>query len=118
MVHPLILVLDVRFYSTKAGTEPVRDWLRSLDDKVRKIIGDDIKTVQMGWPLGMPLVGNLEPGLWEVRINVPDGIARVLFATEGQTMILLHGFIKKTQRTPKQDLELARKRMKEVRRYG
>ncbi|MEO5830287.1 MAG: type II toxin-antitoxin system RelE/ParE family toxin [Rhodanobacter sp.] len=112
------MVLDVRFYATKAGAEPVRDWLRSLPVGDRKIIGDDIKTVQIGWPLGMPLVRNLEPGLWEVRINLPDGIARVLFTTEGPNMVLVHGFIKKTQQTPKQDLELARKRMKEVRHHG
>lgn len=118
MVPPPTLVLSVLFYATKAGAEPVRDWLRSLPAKIRKIVGDDIKTVQIGWPLGMPLVGNLEPGLWEVRINLPDGIARVLFTTEGPTMILVHGFIKKTQKTPKQDIALARKRMKEVRRHG
>ncbi len=111
-------VLSVLFYATEAGTEPVRDWPRSLPAESRKAIGEDIKTVQMGWPLGMPLVRNLEPGLWEVRINLPDGIARVLFMTEGPAMILLHGFIKKTQKTSKQDLELARKRMKEVRRHG
>ena len=63
----------------------------------------------------MPLVRNLEPGLWEVRINIPDGIARVLFTTDGPIMVLVHGFIKKTKQTPKQDIELARKRMKEVR---
>jgi phage-related protein len=109
------LVLDVRFYTTGTGAEPARDWLRSLPRDIRKIIGDDIKTVQLGWPLGMPLVRNLEPGLWEVRINLPHGIARILFTTAGKVMVLLHGFIKKAQQTPKQDLELARKRMKEVR---
>lgn len=115
MALPLTMILDVRFYATKTGTEPVRDWLRSLPQHIRKIIGDDIKTVQLGWPIGMPLVRNLEPGLWEVRINLPDGIARVLFTTNGPLMVLVHGFIKKTQQTPKQDLGLARKRMKEVR---
>lgn len=118
MVHPPISVLDVRFYATKTGAEPVRHWLRSLSHDVRKIIGDDIKTVQIGWPIGMPLVRNLGPGLWEVRINLPDGIARVLFTTDGPVMVLLHGFVKKTQQTPKQDLDLARKRMKEVRHHG
>ncbi len=115
MALPLTLILDVRFYATKAGAEPVRDWLRSLPHDIRKIIGDDIKTVQIGWPIGMPLVRNLEPGLWEVRIHLPDGIARVLFTTVGPIMVLVHGFIKKTKQTPKQDIELARKRMKEVR---
>lgn len=118
MDHSLALVLDVLFYSTATGAEPVRDWLKSLDADVRKIIGDDIKTAQIGWPLGMPLVRSMEPGLWEVRSNVPHGIARVLFTTDGSTMVLLHAFIKKTQQTSKQDLEMARKRMKEVRRHG
>lgn len=118
MVQPPLLVLSVSFYATKTGAEPVLDWLRALPREVRKIIGDDIKTVQIGWPLGMPLVRNMEPGLSEVRINLPDGIARILFTTDGPRMILLHGFIKKTQKTSKQDLELARKRMKEVRRHG
>lgn len=115
MASPLTLILDVRFYATRTGAEPVRDWLRTLPNDIRKIIGDDIKTVQLGWPIGMPLVRNMEPGLWEVRINLPDGIARVLFTTDGSIMVLVHGFIKKTRQTPKQDLELARKRMKEVR---
>lgn len=109
------MILDVRFYATRTGVEPVREWLRSLSHEIRKIIGDDIKTVQLGWPTGMPLVRNLEPGLWEVSINLPDGIGRVLFTTNGPVMVLVHGFIKKTQQIPKQDLELARKRMKEVR---
>lgn len=115
MALPPTVILDVHFYATKAGAEPVREWLRSLPHNIRKIIGDDIKTVQFGWPIGMPLVRNLEAALWEVRINLPDGIARVLFTTDGPVMVLVHGFIKKTMQTPKQDLELARKRMKEVR---
>lgn len=115
MALPLTLILDVRFYATKTGAEPARDWLRSLPQHIRKIIGDDIKTVQLGWPIGMPLVRDLEPGSWEVRIRLPDGIARVVFTTNGPVTVLVHGFIKKMQQTPKQDLELARKRMKEVR---
>lgn len=115
MSNALTSILDVRFYATDAGTEPVRNWLRLLSDDVRKIIGNDIKTVQFGWPIGMPLVRHIEPGLWEIRINIPDAIARILFTTAGPVMILLNGFIKKTQKTPKQEIALARKRMKEVR---
>jgi phage-related protein len=114
MVQPPTPILDVRFYVTASGSEPVRKWLRSLPHDLRKIVGDDIKTVQLGWPMGMPLVRNMEPGLWEARINLPDSIARILFTTDGPRMVLLHGFVKKTQQTPKQDLMLARKRMKEV----
>ncbi len=77
-------------------------------------IGLDIKTVQFGWPLGMPLVRKLDSGLWEVRSDVPEGIARVLFTVDGGVMVLLHGFIKKSQKTPKDDLKLAKDRKKEV----
>lgn len=107
-------VLTVVFYSTDKGTEPVRDWLLSLTAEDRKAIGTDLKTVQYGWPLGMPLVRKMEPGLWEVRSDIPDGIARVLFTTLDGFMVLLHGFIKKSQKTPEPDLKTARNRLKKL----
>ena len=82
----------------------------------RKTIGEDIKTVQLGWPLGMPLVRHLGGGLWEVRSRLDNRIARVLFVLSGSTMLLLHGFIKKQQETPKADLDLAIERHKELKR--
>ena len=109
-------VLDVRFFRTEVGTEPVREWLKSLAAIDRKIIGENIKTVQFGWPLGMPLVGHLDGNIWEVRIRLDNRIARVLFALEGRTMVLLQGFIKKQQATPKPDLGLAKDRLKQLRR--
>ena len=109
-------ILSVRFYCTTAGNEPVRDWLmEQISVGARKAIGADIKTVQFGWPVGMPVVRKMESGLWEVRSNIPEGIARVLFTVVGADMVLLHGFVKKTQATPKADLALALTRMKEVR---
>lgn len=109
-------ILSVRFFCTAKGTEPVRDWLiEQVSPGARKAIGADIKTVQFGWPVGMPVVRKLEPGLWEVRSDIPEGIARVLFTVVGAEMVLLHGFVKKTQATPKADLALAMHRMKEVR---
>ncbi len=113
-VLPLPLVLEVRFYATDQGREPVRDWLKSLSPEARKSIGEDIKTVQFGWPLGMPLVRKMEPGLWEVRSMIDVGITRVLFTTAGPVMVLLHGFIKKSGKTPGADLKLALRRAKEV----
>lgn len=104
-------VLTVRFFRTAAGTEPVREWLRALPVEDRKTIGMDIKTAQFGWPLGMPLVRKLAPQLWEVRSRLKQGIARVLFTAVGPEMILLHGFIKKSPRTPLQDLDLAKTRL-------
>ena len=108
-------VLTVRFYRTTAGNEPVRYWLADeVSSGARKAIGADIKTVQFGWPIGMPVVRKMKAGLWEVRSDIPEGIARVLFTIVGAEMVLLHGFVKKTQATPKADLDLAVARMKEV----
>lgn len=103
-------ILAVAFFRTASSNEPVREWLKSLSREERRIIGEDIKTVQFGWPIGMPVVRKLGSDLWEVRSRLPNRIARVLFTTVGQQMILLHGFIKKSQKTPAEDLELARKR--------
>ena len=107
-------ILSVVFFRTETGREPVRDWLRSLPRDNRRIIGEDIKTVQFGWPLGMPLVRKLDKGLWEVRVRLTESIARILFTTGGQRMILLHDFIKKSQKTPREDLELAKTRLRMI----
>ena len=106
-------ILSVCFFRTETGNEPVREWLKQLSALDRKTIGEDIKTVQFGWPLGMPLVRKLAKDLWEVRVHLVDRIARVLFTMVGHTMVLLHGFIKKTQQTPDGDLDMAMKRKKE-----
>jgi phage-related protein len=91
----------------------VRDWLKDLDAQDRRTIGMDLKDVEYGWPVGMPLCRSLGHGLWEVRSSISHGrIARVIFCVEEGEMILLHGFIKKTQKTPPQDVDLALKRKK------
>jgi phage-related protein len=105
-------VLEVIFFSTAAGRWPVRDWLRSLPKEDRHEIGVTIQMVQYRWPLGMPLVRKLVPRLWEVRSMLADGIARTLFTVDGTLMVLLHGFIKKSQKTPAHDLETAQQRLK------
>jgi phage-related protein len=107
-------ILAVAFFRTETGREPVRDWLKSLAREQRRIIGEDVKTVQFGWPLGMPLVRKLDQGLWEVRIRLPDGIARIIFTTRNKRMVLLHGFIKKSQKTPREELELAKTRLRMI----
>jgi phage-related protein len=99
------------FFRTEAGGEPVRDWLKSLpSSEDRKRIGEDIKTVEFGWPIGMPVCRPLGEGIYEVRTNLGQNrIARVLFYIDKKgRMVLLHGFIKKTQKTSVEDLELAR----------
>jgi len=109
--------VSARFYRTKAGGEPVRDWLHGLDREDRKKIGTDVATVEYGWPVGMPTCKPMGGGLFEVRTNLDGGrIARVLFCLQDNHMVLLHGFIKKTPKTPKTDLDLAKQRMKEVTR--
>jgi phage-related protein len=105
--------LPARFYRSDSGKEPVREWLKGLDLADRKVLGEDIKDVEFSWPIGMPLVRSMGKGLWEVRSSLPRGrIARVLFCVVTGQMVLLHGFIKKTQKTPKLDIDLAVKRMK------
>lgn len=105
------ITLQVVFYRTNADSEPVREWLQGLNKEERKIIGEDIKTVQLGWPLGMPLVRKIDRGLWEVRIQLDKKIARVLFTVYEGMMVLLHGFVKKSQKIPTKDLKLAKQRM-------
>jgi phage-related protein len=108
-------ILPTRFYKNSNGKEPVRDWLKKLDKEDRFIIGADIKTVEFGWPIGMPTCRALGKGLYEVRSNLPSNrIARVIFCIYDGGMVLLHAFIKKTQKTPKQDLELALARKSEL----
>lgn len=103
------------FYQTASGSEPVRDWLKDLDEDDRRTLGEDIATVEFGWPIGMPTCKSLGGGLWEVRTSLPSKReARVIFVVKDERMVLLHGFIKKTQKTPKADLDLAKKRMKEI----
>ncbi|HQR84378.1 MAG: hypothetical protein B7Y05_23720 [Polynucleobacter sp. 24-46-87] len=111
-------ILEVNFYSTEQGNEPVRRWLKSLSAFDKKRIGEDIKTVQFGWPLGMPLVKHLDGDIWEVRVNLSKSVARVLFVLNGGSMVLIHGFIKKQQKTLKSDLDLAKDRAKNLRRYS
>lgn len=107
--------IPVVFYRTAGGAEPVLDWLRGLPRDDRQAIGTDLATVQFGWPIGMPLSRPLGNGLWEVRTTLPGRrIARLLFFVAGDRIGVVHGFIKKTQKTPAGDLDLARRRMKEM----
>lgn len=129
--------LAVKFFQQGAsGSEPVRDWLKALPLDAKKAIGEDIKAVQFGWPLGLPLVDHIDGDIWEVRTRLANRIARVLFvintmksaatASGGPelrapsfgadaVMVLLHGFIKKDKKTPKPDLDLAKDRLKRMR---
>jgi phage-related protein len=106
--------MPVVFYRTPAGAEVVRDWLRRLDEEARSVIGQDLMRGQYRWPVGMPLCRPMGDGLWEVRSELPGNrIARVLFGVREGKLLVLHGFIKKSRKTPNEDLALARKRRRE-----
>jgi phage-related protein len=107
--------LTARFYVNASGTRPVRDWILELPATDRYTVGKDIQKVEFGWPIGRPYCAPLGSGLWEVRSAFGGNrIARVIFCILDGQMILLHGFIKKTQKIPKVDIDLATRRMKEV----
>jgi len=109
--------ITARFYLTAMGRNPVRNWLLDLSKDDRRIIGKDIQKVEFGWPIGMPYCRALGHGIWEVRSDLSGGrIARVIFSIVGGEMILLHGFEKKSQKTPSHDIELALKRRREIAR--
>ncbi|MEJ2743893.1 MAG: type II toxin-antitoxin system RelE/ParE family toxin [Gammaproteobacteria bacterium] len=120
MTKPKYKILPAVFFRSSSGKEPVREWLKKLDKDDRFIIGEDIKTVEFGWPVGMPVCRPMtgRKGLWEVRSDISAGrIARILFFTHKQKMVLLHGLVKKDQKTPDSDLNLAMKRKKEYEDY-
>ena len=109
--------LEVRFFKSESGNEPVRDWLKDFSAEDKRAIGKDLMIVEMGWPVGMPVCRPLTGanGLWEVRTEISDGrISRILFSVSGGQMILLHGFVKKTQRTPPDDIHTAIQRRRRL----
>ena len=103
----------VLFFAERSGNQPARDWLRGLPASQKRAIGEDLKVLQYRWPLGMPLVRKLDSSLWELRTKMADGIARVFFTVWERFVVVLHGFIKKSQRTPKNELETARRRLRD-----
>jgi phage-related protein len=106
--------IPVVFYQTPSGAEIVLNWLRALDQVDRNIVGQDLMRVQFRWPIGMPLCRPLGGGLWEVSSALTSNrIARVLFCFVDGRIVALHGFVKKTQKTPDAELKLARRRMAE-----
>lgn len=103
------------FFRTPAGSEPVREWLKELPLDERRAIGSDLLRAQWRWPVGMPLCRAMGGGLWEVRTDLSTKrTPRVLICLYREHLVALHGFIKKTRATPHEDLELARKRKREL----
>ena len=112
---PIARPIPVRFFRLDSGREPVRDWLKSQPKEPRKAIGEDIKTVQFAWPIGMPLVRKMDDDLWETRSHISSGIARTLFTVHEELIVLLHGFVKKSQTTPAKELAIAKRRLAKLR---
>ncbi len=98
--------IPVVFFRLDSGREPVREWLKGLVRKNRKSIGEDIMTLQFGWPVGMPLARKMADNLWELRSHLLSGIARTFFTVHGQKIVLLHGFIKKPRRLRREKWQL------------
>lgn len=112
---PVQQPIPVVFFRLDSGREPVRDWLKDLDSEGRKVIGADIKTLQIGWPVGMPLARKIADNLWELRSRLRTGIARTLFTLHAKKLVLLHGFVKKSQKTPAKELAIAKRRLNKLR---
>jgi phage-related protein len=110
----VIKSIPVYFFREPSGKEPVREWLYTLSKEDRKIIGEDIRTIQIEWPIGLPLVGPLGNKLWEIRSTLNNRIVRIIFMFDNGTIILLHSFIKKSQKTPPNELNLALKRARKL----
>jgi len=107
--------IPVLFFRLDSGREPVREWLKNLSRENRKLIGEDIKTLQFGWPVGMPLARKMGNDLWELRSSVSSGIARTFFTIYQNRIMLLHGFVKKSQKTPSNELATAKRRLTKLR---
>lgn len=107
--------IPVLFFRLDSGREPVREWLKALSREDRKTIGGDVKTLQFGWPVGMPLARKMGKDLWELRSVLSSGIARIFFTIYQKKIILLHGFVKKSRKTPSNELSIAKRRLTKLR---
>jgi phage-related protein len=106
--------LEVLFYRTATGNEVVLDFIRSFPADERKIIGGNLRTVQIGFPMGLPLCDHLGSGLYEVRTSLPSRLeVRLIFFQQNDAIVIVHGIIKKTRATPQAALDLAIKRKRE-----
>lgn len=112
---PIDRPIPVRFFRLDSGGEPVREWLKEMPKEHRKAIGEDIKAVQFAWPIGMPVVRKMDDDLWEIRSHLSPGIARTFFTVFEELIVLLHGFVKKSQTTPAKELAIAKRRLAKLR---
>jgi len=104
-IHRLLETVMDESCFIKRFQSKVRDFLVKLKREDRKIIGADIFMVQEGFPLGYPLVEKVDKDLWEIRSIITDGVCRIFSTIHKETMVLLHGFIKKSKKIPKTELK-------------
>jgi len=104
------------FFETENGNQPARDFIKGLSKDDKRIVGADIRVIQNSFPIGLPLVRKIKHGLWEIRSVVKDGISRIFFTFINEEIILLHGFVKKTQKTPSKEIDIATGRINEFKR--
>lgn len=107
--------IPVVFFRLDSGREPVRQWLKGLTRNSKKSIGENIKTLQFEWPVGMPLSRKMDDNLWELRSHLASGIARTFFTIDEHKIVLLHGFVKKAQKTPAKEIAIAKRRLTKLR---
>ena len=110
--------LNVAFYETEMKNQPCRDFLLELDKDDRREVGADIFSVQKGFPLGLPLCRKIMKDLWEIRSNISDGICRVFFTVSENTIVLLHGFKKKSQKIPLEEMEIIKSRLSDFKEHN
>jgi len=113
-----LVKLEAKFFQTSSGAEPTRTFLKKLSKKDRAQVGAIIRKLQEDHQLEHPHGKNLGQGLWEIRTTTASGKVRVFYCFAGKEfVVLLHAILKKTQKTPKKDLDLAQKRKKIVEDY-
>ena len=110
--------LNVVFYETEMKNQPCRDFLLELDKEDRQEVGADIFSVQKGFPLGLPLCKKIMNDLWEIRSNISDGICRVFFTVSENTIVLLHGFKKKSQKIPLEEMKIIKSRLNDFKEHN
>jgi phage-related protein len=111
-----VIGFDVIFFEAESGNQPAREYIKGLSKDDKRIVGADIRIVQNSFPVGLPLVRKIKPRLWEIRSDIKDGISRVFFTFINEEIILLHGIVKKTQKTPPREIDVASERIKEFKR--
>lgn len=106
----------INYYYNRNNKSPLKEWLDEIGNEPKAEIFRIFEMLsKYGIELGLPFVRHIENKIYEVRAKDKSGIYRVLyFAHTDKVFVMLHGFQKKTQATPRKEIEIAIKRMKEI----